>query len=201
MKLLFTSLMVLFALATFSQEEKKQGMTGYLKISAELYFSQGNNISPLSAAFIGGGAIFGNYVALGGDVGLYKLRGYKGPFVPLGGQLSVGNFKARKISPIIQFGCYYPYYKDTETGSFNSGTSVVNVSTETRGSFQVKANGGITVASGENARIILAAGFSQINVSSTVTTSVVSSSDQQTTITKGKGRNQFYTVSFTFMFD
>ena len=198
MRLFCIILLLTFNLAAVSQETIPS-LRGYLKVSAELYFANSGSSSPVSAGYIGRGAMLGSYVAVGADLGVYKLKEFKRPFIPIGAQVSIGNFDPRKISPILQFGCYYPIHRDTESDTYSTPTSTITSVAESRGALQWKFSGGILVTSGEAGRIIITAGLTEIYMTTKVATTTITNGDAQTLSVRQKAGDRHYTLSFAFM--
>jgi len=177
-KLLFPVLLCISTL-TIAQSEKSGFFKHiYTKLSPTLFIPVDGNLTP--AAFGTIGVKSDKYVALGICGGYFKYNQEAKAVIPLGVELTVTNFKAKKIAPVFTAQIFKPtnYKKnlrDSWSKQYPNGSYVIyedHTSTyETKGKSLFSVAAGATMPLG-NHRLAFTAGYSQLAFKTLVDNSV-----------------------------
>jgi hypothetical protein len=179
MKKLLLPLLLCISTLAFAQSEKGRFFKHiYTKLSPTLFIPVDGNLTP---------AIFGTigvkndkYVALGISGGYFKYNQEAKAVMPLGVELTVTNFKAKKIAPIFTAQIFKPAnYEKNERDSWSkqypSGSYVIyedHLTTyQTKGKSLFSVAAGATIPLGNN-RLAFTAGYSQLALKTLVNSSV-----------------------------
>ena len=198
MRIILTFLIVFSATNLNAQVRNEEATKGYFKAAGELFLPKDDGESFFGGSF-GAGAIFQETISLGAEIGVYKIKDFKNAVIPIGGQIGICNFSAKKIAPIVNFGVYYPLYSEKINISPSAATGAVYVISETKGEIQFKALGGVLFRAGKKLRIIFSGGYNNVKFRSKISSLIPTPEPSRTTTSFTTFKVESWITSFSFM--
>jgi hypothetical protein len=162
MKRIFTLIALVVSYVSYGQHL-------YVKALPTYFVSRGYKPNPGGIAAIG--VALSRYAKGGIGAGYHKIDGLKGGFTLIGADISVCDFKRKKVLPIIHTSAYYPIHNST----YKQGDIEYN----TKGKFQIQFSAGVSLPM-ENYRIIISGGVSDLLY--TTTTKTPTSKNEERTV-------------------
>lgn len=189
-------LLLLFACSNVFGQKKAAGKP-YVKLSPALVFIKDLDPAPYISGGIGGQ--IGRYTALGITGGYIKFEGASEAVIPLGIDLTLTDFKVKKVRPVVTIQTCYPIYAEYASVTTGGGGSSVHISTESKGRFMFNIGGGLAMPITKKKKFLLTGSYGQLMMKSTATVvSIIGARATSSTSTKNT-QTEMVTVALTFM--
>jgi hypothetical protein len=145
----------------------------FARLSPTVFIPKGGNLTPAALGTVG--VKVHRYVAVGVSGGYFEYNHEEKGFVPLGVDLVLADFKAKKIAPIITAQLFKPInYEKNGSDSWRSSVGqpfTELTKTTAKSLFSVAAGAGIPLGSN---KLALTAGYSQLTFRKKTTVSTIS---------------------------
>ena len=202
----FLSMAVLLLPALLFAQGKSPGFITkyhYLKISPTvLLMADATDNLVRENAFVP--ALFGTiggkisrYTALGFCTGFFTLKGSKSTVIPLGAELTVTDFRAKKAFPVITAQWLHTSFKEqywATGGRYSSKTYNIT------GKQMYSISGGVAFRVFKTQKMMLTAGYSKLKSNTVITTSTASSSGDYSYTSYAKDHQNMLVLSLGLVF-
>lgn len=142
------------------------------------------------------GAKISRYTAVGFHTGFFKLKGSNSTIVPLGAELTITDFKTKKVFPVITAQWSRTYFK--REYSLRGGRYSTNYF-NTTGKQMYGISGGAAVQFFQT-KILITAGYSRLESKTIITTIYSSSTGNTYTTRNAKDHLSFLVLSLSLVF-